>query len=179
MIYFSNASQVVQDSISKLKSYNKSELDKLRDKCIDYYQYSNTKSYIDDYFGGTLQDEIPLYTTNMTRRLIERISLVYKEPPLRGIEDENYALYTEDKDYMLKKIERMHNLLGTIALHICWNENGKFFSSTSSISSLGSYDSSIGVTTWDLNRENFLNFKSIFTVLKSFFFLNQILTAVM
>ena len=104
MIYFSNASQVVQDSISKLKSYNKSELDKLRDKCIDYYQYSNTKSYIDDYFGGTLQDEIPLYTTNMTRRLIERISLVYKEPPLRGIEDENYALYTEDKDYMLKKI---------------------------------------------------------------------------
>ena len=126
MIYFSNASQVVQDSISKLKSYNKSELDKLRDKCIDYYQYSNTKSYIDDYFGGTLQDEIPLYTTNMTRRLIERISLVYKEPPLRGIEDENYALYTEDKDYMLKKIERMHNLLGTIALHICWNENGKF-----------------------------------------------------
>ena len=41
------------------------------------------------------------------------------------------------------------------------HENGKFFSSTSSISSLGSYDSSIGVTTWDLNRENFLNFNEV------------------
>jgi hypothetical protein len=63
-----------------------------------------------------------LYTTNMTRRLIERISLVYKDAPQRAIEDENYAYLTEDKDYILKRVERIHNLLGTLAIHICWDE---------------------------------------------------------
>ena len=120
---FSNTDQVIQDSIQKLKSINSDELEKQKNMCIDYYQYANTGKYIADYFSGSLQQEIPLYTTNMTRRLIDRISLVYKDAPVRDIEDERYNNLTIDKNYTMKKVERVHNLLGTVALQVVWKED--------------------------------------------------------
>jgi len=126
MIFYSTANQVVKESISKLKTYNRDSMYKEQDMCIDYYQYNNTKSYIKDYFGGTLQEEIPLYTVNMAKRLIDRISLVYKNNPDRNVQDERYQDLVIDKDFTLKRIERIHNLLGTVALQVVWNEEGKF-----------------------------------------------------
>ncbi len=120
---FSSADQVIKDSIEKLKSINADKRDMHKDMCIDYYQYANTEKYIQKYFSGTLQEEIPLYTVNMTRRLIDRISLVYKNAPERNAEDERYTEITEDKNFLMKKIERMHNLLGTIALQVVWKED--------------------------------------------------------
>ena len=120
---FSSADQVIKDSIEKLKSVNSDKQDKVKNMCIDYYQYANTDRYISQYFSGSLTQEIPLYTINMTRRLIDRISLVYKNRPERDVEDERYSDITEDKDFLLKRIERMHNLLGTIAVQIVWKED--------------------------------------------------------
>ena len=122
MIY-NSVDQVITDSIEKLKSINSDKLEAQKNMCIDYYQYANTGKYIAEYFSGTLQEEIPLYTTNMTRRIIDRISLVYKEAPMRDFIDERYADLIIDKDYTLKKVERIHNLLGTIALQVVWREN--------------------------------------------------------
>ena len=87
MIFYSNADQVVKDSIQKLKSINRDFLYDQQDMCIDYYQHNNTTSYIEKYFQGTLQEEIPLYSVNMTKRLIDRISLVYKNAPKRILGD--------------------------------------------------------------------------------------------
>ena len=120
---FSNSDQVIKDSIEKLKSINGDVMDKNKNMCIDYYQYANTERYIGKYFSGSLQAEIPLYTVNMTRRLIDRISLVYKDRPERTIEDERYFDITENKDYSLKKVERIHNLLGTVALQVIWKDD--------------------------------------------------------
>ena len=125
MIFYSNADQVVRDSISKVKSLNRDKIYREQDMCIDYYQYSNTKSYVQRYFSGTLQEEIPIYNVNMAKRLIDRISLVYKNNPERSVEDERYQDVIIDKDFSLKKVERIHNLLGTIALQVCWHD-GKF-----------------------------------------------------
>ena len=52
---FSNANQIVKDSIDKLKSVNADQLEKQKNMCIDYYQYANTGKYIADYFSGSLQ----------------------------------------------------------------------------------------------------------------------------
>ena len=123
MIVFNNIDQVIKDSIEDLKSINGDERDRIKDMCIDYYQYHNTKKYIGDYFSGTLQTEIPLYTVNMTRRLVDRISLCYKDAPVRSADDEKYSEFTEDKDFTLKRVERIHNLLGTIALQVSWRDN--------------------------------------------------------
>ena len=125
MITYSSAEQVVADSLESLKAFNRDQMYKEQDMCIDYYQFNNTRQYIKKYFSGTLQTEIPLYAVNMTKRLIDRISLVYKNPPERMLEDERYLELTEDKNFTLKRIERIHNLLGTIALQVIWND-GKF-----------------------------------------------------
>ena len=79
MIYFSNAEQAVAESIQKLKQFTYDKMQTERDMCIDYYTFNNTEKYVSEYFGGSLQREIPLYTNNLTKRLINRISLVYKE----------------------------------------------------------------------------------------------------
>ena len=124
MIYFSNAQQVISESIERLKSINQNKMFEHRDMLVDYYQYSNTKKYINEYFSGSMQKEFPLYTTNFTKRLINRISMVYKNPPIRQIgmeENVEYITWLKNKDYQLKVMERIHNLLGTMLIHCIWN----------------------------------------------------------
>ena len=96
-----------------------------RDEALDYYTYNNTAKYIDQFFGGTLQQEIPIYCVNLTKKLVNRTSLVYKDAPVRDIENEAYEEMIEDKDWKMKSFERIHNLLGTLPVHIGWRD-GKF-----------------------------------------------------
>ena len=123
MIIFSTVEQVIQESIQRLKSYNQDMMFEHRDMAIDYYTFNNTGKYIDQYFDGSLQDEIPLYPVNMTSRLINRISLVYKDAPIREIENDNYFDLTMMKNVKMKHFERMHNLLGTMAVQVGWHND--------------------------------------------------------
>ena len=125
MIIFSTVERAIQESIQKLKSYNQDKMFAQRDMALDYYAFNNTAKYIDKYFDGSLQKEIPLYPVNMTSRLINRISLVYKDPPIRLVENDLYNDLTMMKNVKFKQFERMHNLLGTIAVQIGWH-NDKF-----------------------------------------------------
>ena len=126
MIYFNNVQQAINDSIERFKKDNLREMFTYRDQLIDYYQYSNTDQYINKYFGGTLQREIPLYTTNITKKIINRISMVYKDNPIRLYDNESNDDINDlmlDKNYKLKNMERIHNLVGTMLIHVLWNEN--------------------------------------------------------
>ena len=125
MIVYSNAKDIIEESIRQLKWENQSAMLEVRDEALDYYTYNNTKKYIDRYFSGTLQQEIPIYNVNLTKKLINRISLVYKDKPVRDVENDMYYDLTSDKDWKMKSFERIHNLLGTIAVHVCW-EDDKF-----------------------------------------------------
>tara|TARA_Y100001938_G_scaffold58720_1_gene82170 strand:- start:1957 stop:3276 length:1320 start_codon:yes stop_codon:yes gene_type:complete len=125
MIVYSTARDVIEESIKKLKWDNQSAILDLRDEALDYYTFNNTAKYIDQYFAGTLQQEIPIYNVNLTKKLINRISLVYKDAPIRDVENDSYYELTQDKDWKMKSFERVHNLLGTIAIHTCW-EDGRF-----------------------------------------------------
>tara|TARA_Y100001973_G_C5209214_1_gene344219 strand:- start:8415 stop:9746 length:1332 start_codon:yes stop_codon:yes gene_type:complete len=120
MIYFSSAEQAVADSIQKLKQFTYDKMQTERDMCIDYYTYNNTEKYVTEFFGGSLQREVPLYTNNLTKRLINRISLVYKDGPDRLVTSDSYPDLIEDKNYAMKKIERLHNLVGTVAMCCKW-----------------------------------------------------------
>ncbi len=125
MIVYSNAKDIIEESIRQLKWENQSAMLETRDEALDYYTYNNTAKYIDQYFSGTLQQEIPIYCVNLTKKLINRISLVYKDRPIRDVENDKYYEFTEDKDFKMKSFERVHNLLGTVAVHVGW-EDGKF-----------------------------------------------------
>ena len=125
MIYFNNAEQAVRESISRFKENNLAKMFKLRNKLVDYYQYQSTEQYINKYFGGSLQQEIPLYTTNITKKIINRISMVYKDNPIRMYNNEQNDDITDlmlRKNYKLKNMERIHNLVGTMLVHVLWNE---------------------------------------------------------
>ncbi len=121
MIIFSNARQVIQESLKKYKADIIDRFFKERTMAVDYYTYDNTAKYIEDKFTGSINNEVDIYTTKMTKRLIDRISLVYKNTPNRTLESDRYPQLIGQKDYKLKKIERIHNLLGTIAVRIKWN----------------------------------------------------------
>tara|TARA_R100000808_G_scaffold24903_2_gene59198 strand:- start:1118 stop:2458 length:1341 start_codon:yes stop_codon:yes gene_type:complete len=125
MIYFSNASQAVSDSIQMLKSINQDVTFARRDMAIEYYTYGNTSKYIQDFFGGSLQKELPIYTQNMTKRLINRKSLVYKNAPIRNFETDfvGYEDMIAKKNWKLKSFERVHNLVGTLPVMICWKDD--------------------------------------------------------
>ena len=125
MIYFNNPEQAVRESISRFKENNLAKMFKLRNKLVDYYQYQSTEQYINKYFGGSLQQEIPLYTTNITKKIINRISMVYKDNPIRMYNNEQNDDITDlmlRKNYKLKGMERIHNLVGTMLVHVLWNE---------------------------------------------------------
>tara|TARA_Y100001970_G_C14259283_1_gene878411 strand:+ start:8755 stop:10071 length:1317 start_codon:yes stop_codon:yes gene_type:complete len=121
MIIFSSAGQVIQESLKKYKADIIDKFFKERTMAIDYYTYDNTGKYIEDKFTGSINNEVDIYTTKLTKRLIDRISLVYKNTPNRTLESDRYPELIGQKDYKLKKIERIHNLLGTIAVRIKWN----------------------------------------------------------
>ena len=124
-IIFSNVTQVIEESIARVKQETFDEMYEIRDMAIDYYSFNNTSQYINQYFEGSLQSEMPLYTTNMTKRLINRMSLVYKDAPIREIESDVYQDYLMDKDTQFKLYERVHNLLGTMAVQVYWHEPHK------------------------------------------------------
>ena len=121
MIIFSSAGQVIKESLEKYKADIIDKFFKERTMAIDYYTYDNTGKYIEDKFTGSINNEVDIYTTKMTKRLIDRISLVYKNTPNRTLESDRYPELIGNKDYKLKKIERVHNLLGTIAVRVKWN----------------------------------------------------------
>ena len=125
MIYFNNPEQAIRESIARFKENNLAKMFKLRNKLVDYYQYQNTEQYINGYFGGSLQKEIPLYTTNITKKIINRISMVYKDNPVRMYNNEqndDIESLMMKKNYKLKNFERVHNLVGTMLIHVLWSE---------------------------------------------------------
>ena len=126
-IIFSNVQQVIDESITRIKQDNYDSMHMERDMALDYYQYNNTSRYIAKYFEGSIQSEMPLYTNNMTKRLINRISLVYKDAPIREIESDDYESLIKMKDVQFKTFERIHNLLGTIAVQVIWNDEYQCF----------------------------------------------------
>ena len=123
MLYFHNAEQVVQEQIKQSVTGNNNYAE--RDACIDYYTYSNTERFIRKYFKGSLLKEIPLYTQNFTQRLINRVSMVYKNAPIREVGNDAYVDFIGKKDYELKRVERLHRLLGTLAVIITPNKDEK------------------------------------------------------
>ena len=54
---------------------------KSRDKAYDYYK-GRTDAYTKGYFSDSLVNKIPCTNVNITKRIIDRISLVYMKPPI-------------------------------------------------------------------------------------------------
>ena len=88
--------------------------------------YSGDQEY---YVKGFFDDiDIPVSFIPLTKYIIKKISLVYKQPASREVTDDSgnvieqkndfYLEASQDKNSMLKEVERAVNLLGNVAIFV-------------------------------------------------------------
>ena len=90
-----------------------------RYEALDYYK-GNTADYIGKYFSESTLSKVPVGNVNITKRVIDRVSLVYMTPPIRTYTNEDTPDYFLEKDLKLQRLERMCNLLDGVLLKPCW-----------------------------------------------------------
>jgi hypothetical protein len=103
------------------------KLDRLRlkrkeiEKYLDFYTGTSIGQYIEPYFSGQSFKEVPVYESNITKKFINKLSRIYTLGAKRNV-NKNYEDITSSKDVILKHLERMTRLLGTIAVQIGFDE---------------------------------------------------------
>tara|TARA_B100000519_G_C14244004_1_gene438834 strand:- start:58 stop:1380 length:1323 start_codon:yes stop_codon:yes gene_type:complete len=110
--------QSIGDFISEKSRHRRLYVEKL----IDYYTGTNADGYISHYFGAGSFQEIPRYHMNITRKFIDKMSRIYTAPPERKLKSKSlskkYDELTRYKNTRFKHIEKMTNLIGTIATYV-------------------------------------------------------------
>ena len=91
---------------------------------LEYYK-GRSLPYTMEYFDLTLFDKVPAANINVTKRIIDRISLVYMNPPRRIYTKEDTPLLLHHKDFKMQRAERMTNLLDGILIKPCVRFNDK------------------------------------------------------
>ena len=86
---------------------------------LDYYN-GRTGEYINNYFSTSILNKVVKGNINITKRIVDRISLVYMVAPKRLYSREDVTDYFIDKDVKLQRLERMTNLLDAVLLKPCW-----------------------------------------------------------
>ena len=92
---------------------------KLRYIAKDYYA-GQPKGYTASYFSKQLVTKVPVANVNITKRVIDRISLVYMKPPVREYTNETLPVYFNEKDFKMQRAERMCNLLEHLLIKPTW-----------------------------------------------------------
>jgi len=90
-----------------------------RYESLDYYN-GKTLDYTSKYFSASTLNKIVTGNINITKRVIDRISLVYMTPPVRTYTREDVDAYFIEKDLKLQRLERMTNLLDAVLVKPCW-----------------------------------------------------------
>jgi len=104
-----------------------------REKAYNYYR-GRTDGYLKAYYkvdkGTPIYDKIPIPTIELTKRVINRVSLVYMNPPIReytnekgDVVSETLQEFTKGKDHKLQRAERLTNLLEVILFKPTWRND--------------------------------------------------------
>ena len=115
----STAQLAVEMSKVAWQQQEKTRWMKSRDKAYDYYK-GRTETYTKGYFSDSLIKQIPCPNINITKRIIDRISLVYMKAPLREYSNETTPDYFYHKNMKLQRAEKLCNLLECILIKPTW-----------------------------------------------------------
>ena len=88
-----------------------------REMAMDYYN-GRTGRYTQKYFADTLSKKIPIANVNITKRIIDRISLVYMVAPKREYTKPEITDYFVEKDFKMQRLERFTNLLDSCLVKV-------------------------------------------------------------
>ena len=120
----SYSTNLLAESIKSMKAQNSADRRSLVTMFLDYYDGDNTNQYIQDKFDINNFREVPCMSFNITKRLIDKMSRTYQLPPARTLaaNNEQYKNLTRYKNFKMSHVERMTNLLGTVALQVSMKE---------------------------------------------------------
>ena len=90
-----------------------------REDALNYYN-GRTEAYTKQVFSTSLQRKIPVGNINITKRIIDRISMVYMVAPKRDYTKPEVTDLFHSKDFKLQRLERMTNLLDSVLLKPTW-----------------------------------------------------------
>ena len=96
---------------------------RLRRMALDFY-YSLSQDYVKDFYTARHLSFISVANHNLTKRIINRTSLVYMQSPVRTIDGELSELYesmTQRKDAKMQRLERYVNLLNLEVIRPVWD----------------------------------------------------------
>ena len=91
---------------------------------LEFYK-GRSLPYTMNYFDNTLFDKVPAANVNVTKRIVDRVSLVYMKPPKRTYTKEDTPLLFHHKDFKLQRAERFTNLLDAVLIKPCMRFNDK------------------------------------------------------
>ena len=91
---------------------------------LEFYK-GRSLPYTMKYFDSTLFDKVPASNVNVTKRIVDRVSLVYMKPPKRIYTKEDTPMLFHHKDFKLQRAERFCNLLDAVLIKPCFRYNDK------------------------------------------------------
>ena len=122
------SAEAIKEGIRNARDSNWNTLLSLRRKMVDFYENDQTDNeYLRDYgfydkdSGRTTYfEDLPVLSTGLTEKVVNRISMVYKTPPLRTIGKEKDAYgefieqHVEHFNSSIEKTEQYWNLLKNV-----------------------------------------------------------------
>ena len=122
------AALFVRQSIAQAREKNAAINEENREKLDDFYHGRQMKpQYLKNY--GFDDVNLPLHSINLTKKIIDKISLVYKNRPDRKIgESDKYTDFINENLRLViafKRAERLKNLFGNVLFRPMWY-NGRF-----------------------------------------------------
>ena len=88
---------------------------------MDYYEGIETDKYIRPYFDSMTLSQIPMFCSNITRRIVKAKSIVYGKQDIERITDERYIDYIGDLNSKCRQLEELNFLLGNMAFKTQYN----------------------------------------------------------
>ena len=120
----SSAELVVLNAKYDASQKRKNKWKESRLDALEYYK-GRSLPYTMDYFDSSLFEKVPSANINVTKRIIDRVSLVYMKPPTRIYSKEDTPFLFHHKDFKLQRAERMCNLLDAVLIKPCMRYNDK------------------------------------------------------
>ena len=102
----------------------KNDWKRARLDALEFYK-GRSLPYTMNYFDSTLFDKVPASNINVTKRIVDRVSLVYMKPPKRIYTKEDTPMLFHHKDFKLQRAERFCNLLDAVLIKPCFRYNDR------------------------------------------------------
>ena len=119
-----NSRDLVLDAKYDAGQKRKNDWKRSRLDALEFYK-GRSLPYTMNYFDSTLFDKVPASNINVTKRIVDRVSLVYMKPPKRIYTKEDTPMLFHHKDFKLQRAERFCNLLDAVLIKPCFRYNDR------------------------------------------------------